>query len=91
MTLIRTLPRLAAVIAMLGLAFSSARAGDDIYVHAGPNFTPVTIAVTPLAGDDAGTKLSSIITNATFLKPAEVTDAMMSATRPYGTIFEART
>ncbi len=86
MTLIRTLPRLAAVIAMLGLAFSSARAGDDIYVHAGPNFTPVTIAVTPLAGDDAGTKLSSIITNdfahSVFLQPLNPTSFPEQITDP---------
>ena len=31
-----------------------ARAGDDIYVRAGPNFTPVSIAVTPLSGDTPG-------------------------------------
>ena len=28
----------------------------DIYVHAGANFKPVTIAVTPFAGEDAGDK-----------------------------------
>ncbi len=77
MTLISTLPRLAAFVAMLGLAFSSAWAGDDIYVHAGANFTPVTIAVTPLAGDDGATKLSSVITNdfahSVFIQPLNPT------------------
>src|SRR5207253_596614 len=49
--------RLAAVVLAFGLAAPvGARAEGDIYVHAGPNFKPVTIAVTPLAGDDGSTK-----------------------------------
>jgi TolB protein len=66
--------------AFLAFALASpgaARAEGDIYVHAGPNFKPVTIAVTPLAGDDGATKLSAIITNdfarSVFLQPIEST------------------
>jgi len=54
----------AAAFLAFGLAApAAAHAEGDIYVHAGPNFKPVTIAVTPLAGDDGATKLSAIITN----------------------------
>src|ERR1700727_92723 len=38
-----------------------AMADGDIYVHAGANFKPVTIAVTPFAGEQAGDKISSVI------------------------------
>src|SRR5258708_141063 len=70
--------RFAAAFLALGLALPApARAEGDIYVHAGPNFKPVTIAVTPLAGDDGATKLSAIITNdfarSVFLQPIEST------------------
>jgi TolB protein len=72
-----TLVRLAAVLLGFALASPSARAGDDIIVHGGANFKPVTIAVTPLAGDDGATKLSAIITNdfarSVFLQPIEAT------------------
>ena len=36
-------------------------ADGDIYVHAGANFKPVTIAVTPFAGEEAGDKISGVI------------------------------
>jgi TolB protein len=59
------------------LAFAPARAADDIYVHPGANFTPVTIAVTPLAGDGAETKIGAIVTNdlahSVFLQPLNPT------------------
>ncbi|HLW92572.1 MAG TPA: Tol-Pal system beta propeller repeat protein TolB [Roseiarcus sp.] len=52
-----------------------AEAQNDIYVHAGANFKPVTIAVTPLLGDDAQTKLAAIIGNdfahSVFLQPLD--------------------
>src|SRR5277367_4947799 len=38
-----------------------AMADGDIYVHAGANFKPVTIAVTPFAGEEAGEKISGVI------------------------------
>jgi TolB protein len=67
---------LAAAFLAFGLTLP-AHAEGDIYVHAGPNFKPVTIAVTPLAGDDGATKLSAIITNdfarSVFLQPIEST------------------
>lgn len=38
-----------------------AMADGDIYVHAGANFKPVTIAVTPFAGEQEGDKISGVI------------------------------
>src|SRR5580700_3241099 len=38
-----------------------AMADGDIYVHAGANFKPMTIAVTPFAGEQAGDKISGVI------------------------------
>src|ERR1700722_11543091 len=38
-----------------------AMADGDIYVHAGANFKPVTIAVTAFAGEQAGDKISGVI------------------------------
>ncbi len=55
--------RFAAALLALGLAASAARAAGDVYVHAGANFTPVTIAVTPLAGDDGATKIGAVVVN----------------------------
>ena len=43
------------------LAGARAKAEGDIYVHAGANFKPVTIAVTPFAGEDANQKISSVV------------------------------
>ena len=43
------------------LAGATASADGDIYVHAGANFKPVTIAVTPFAGEEAGDKISGVI------------------------------
>ncbi len=79
MTKNKIVGRLAATLLALCLAAPvGARAEGDIYVHAGPNFKPVTIAVTPLAGDDGATKLSAIITNdfarSVFLQPIESTN-----------------
>lgn len=68
--------RLAAALLIVGLALPlRARAEGDVYVHAGSNFKPVTIAVTPLAGDTAAIKLSAIVTNdfarSVFLQPID--------------------
>src|SRR5271156_3346737 len=52
-----------AIGAPLALATAPAHAAGDIYVHAGANFTPVTIAVTPLAGDEGATKISAVLSN----------------------------
>jgi TolB protein len=43
------------------LAAGPAAATGDIYVHAGANFKPVTIAVTPFAGEDSGGKISGVV------------------------------
>jgi TolB protein len=68
------------------LAMAPARAADDIYVHAGPNFTPVTIAVTPLAGDGAETKIGAIVTNdlahSVFLQPLNPTSFPENISNP---------
>lgn len=55
--------------AMLGLSLIGLAAGpslaatSDIYVRAGANFKPVTIAVTPFAGEEASDKVASIVSN----------------------------
>ena len=38
-------------------------AAGDVYVHAGANFKPVTIAVTPFAGDEGADKIGGVISN----------------------------
>src|SRR5271169_5643278 len=48
-------------LGLAALAGGSAHATGDIYVHAGANFKPVTIAVTPFAGEDAGEKISGVV------------------------------
>src|SRR5277367_4019486 len=66
-----------AIGAPLALAAAPARAAGDIYVHAGANFTPVTIAVTPLAGDEGATKIGAVLGNdlarSIFLTPLDPT------------------
>ena len=46
---------------LAALAGAPAIADGDIYVHAGANFKPVTIAVTPFAGEEAGDKISGVV------------------------------
>ncbi len=48
-------------MASSALAAAPANAEGDIYVHAGANFKPVTIAVTPFAGEEAGGKISGVV------------------------------
>ncbi len=48
---------------LAALAGAPAIADGDIYVHAGANFKPVTIAVTPFAGEEAGDKISGVVTS----------------------------
>jgi len=50
-----------AAAAPLAMTLGRARAAGDVYVRAGANFTPVNIAVTPFAGDDA--KISAVTTS----------------------------
>jgi TolB protein len=57
-----------AAMAMFALApmaagLGPANAAGDIYVHAGANFKPVTIAVTPFAGEEGADKIGTIISN----------------------------
>ena len=53
-----------AALTCLPAAFSpAAAASGDVYVHAGPNFKPVSIAVTPFAGDDGADKIGSVVAN----------------------------
>ncbi len=47
---------------LAALAGAPAIAEGDIYVHAGANFKPVTIAVTPFAGEETGDKISGVVT-----------------------------
>jgi TolB protein len=49
---------------LAALAGGSASADGDIYVHAGANFKPVTIAVAPFAGEETGgEKISGVVTS----------------------------
>ena len=48
-------------LGLVALAGAPANAEGDIYVHAGANFKPVTVAVTPFAGEDAGEKISAVV------------------------------
>jgi TolB protein len=57
-----------AAMAMFALApmaagLSAANAVGDVYVHAGANFKPVTIAVTPFVGEQGADKIGSVISN----------------------------
>ena len=51
----------ALALSVVALAAAPANADGDIYVHAGANFKPVTIAVTPFAGEDSGEKISGVV------------------------------
>ncbi len=78
--------RLAAALLALGLAGSAARAAGDVYVHAGANFTPVSIAVTPLVGDEGATKVGAVIVNdfahSVFLTPLNPSAFPENVTNP---------
>src|SRR6516225_9967221 len=49
------------VLALVAFPGAPANATGDIYVHAGANFKPVTIAVTQFAGEDKGEKISGVV------------------------------
>ena len=53
----------AVAFGLAALGGAPAIAEGDIYVHAGANFKPVTIAVTPFAGEVAGDKISSVVSS----------------------------
>ena len=67
----------ASAAAPLLLAARPALAGGDVYVRAGANFTPVTVAVTPIAGDNSEIKIGAVLTNdfahSIFLTPVNPT------------------
>jgi TolB protein len=58
----RAVALLGAILAGLAAGPSLAATGD-VYVRAGANFKPVTIAVTPFAGEEGGDKISSVVAN----------------------------
>ena len=49
-----------ALAAPAAFASRGAYAAGDVYVRAGANFTPVTIAITPLAGDSADARIGAV-------------------------------
>ena len=73
-----------AAAAPLAVTLRPARAAGDVYVRAGANFTPVNIAVTPFAGDDA--KIGAVTTNdfahSVFLTPINPTSFPEAVTNP---------
>jgi TolB protein len=81
---------LAALAFGLGaLAGAPAIADGDIYVHAGANFKPVTIAVTPFAGEQAGDKISGVVSTdfarSIFLLPLNPSSFPETITNPDAT------
>jgi TolB protein len=55
-----------AALLLAPLAVVCAPAGadtGDVYVHAGANFNPVTVAVTPFLGEEGGDKIDGIVSN----------------------------
>jgi TolB protein len=73
-------------LALNGLALAPANATGDIYVHAGANFKPVTVAVTPFAGEVGGDKISGIVNNdfarSIFLLPVNATSFPETISNP---------
>ncbi len=54
----------ALLLAPLAVACAPASAETgDVYVHAGANFKPVTVAVTPFVGEGAGDKIGAVVGN----------------------------
>ena len=50
-------------LAFSALAALKVHAAGDVYIHAGANFKPVSIAVTPFAGEEPGDKIGAVVTN----------------------------
>jgi TolB protein len=63
----------AVALGSAGLGGGVAMAEGDIYVHAGANFKPVTVAVTPFVGDEGSEKISGVVSSdfarSIFLQP----------------------
>ena len=53
----------AAALAWIAIGAAPASAAGDVYIHAGANFKPVTIAVTPFAGDEGADKIGLVVSN----------------------------
>jgi TolB protein len=53
----------ASVLTFVALGCAPSDAAGDIYVHAGANFKPVTIAVTPFVGEEAGDKIGAVVSS----------------------------
>jgi len=88
MTFLRPVSRRAFLSGAAALAASSsgALATGDVYVHAGSNFTPVTIAVTPLAGDVGEGRIGAVLVNdlsrSVFLSPLNPQNFPEAITNP---------
>ncbi len=76
--------RRAFLTALLALTATPVFAASDVYVRAGANFKPVTIAITPLAGD--ANKIGAVIGNdmahSVFLAPIDPATFPESITNP---------
>ncbi len=77
---------LLAVSPLLQSDSPSYAASGDVYVRAGANFKPVSIAVTPFAGDEGADKIGSVVTNdfarSIFLLPVNPTSFPEAVTNP---------
>ncbi|HKN30564.1 MAG TPA: Tol-Pal system beta propeller repeat protein TolB, partial [Roseiarcus sp.] len=64
---------------------ASAETGD-VYVHAGANFKPVTIAVTPFVGEEGGDRIDGVVSNdfarSIFLLPVNPTSFPETISNP---------
>ncbi len=49
------------LLTLVALGSAPAGAAGDVYVHAGANFKPVTIAVTPFVGENTGDKIGAVV------------------------------
>ena len=86
MTLLKPISRRGFLAGAAALAATPAFAEGDVYVHAGTNFTPVNIAVTPLQGDVGESKIGPVIVNdfarSVFLSPINPTSFPEAITNP---------
>jgi TolB protein len=86
MTLLKPISRRGFLAGAATLAVSPAFAAGDVYVHAGSNFTPLNIAVTPLQGDAGETKIGAVLVNdfarSVFLSPINPTSFPEAVANP---------
>jgi TolB protein len=91
MSLLSLVVRLSALAALalapVAVATEPASAATgDVYVHAGQNFKPVSIAVTPFAGDDGAEKIGGVVgadfARSIFLLPVNPSSFPESVTNP---------